>query len=164
MQGLSERSLRDGTGESTPYGAIIRVAIVNLNCAAACPYNSVMKQISYLTMVFLPASFVAVRPCFYTKFGLPLIFCVYQSAFGMNLVNLEDGSYGTLAHYFEVAIPLTCLTIWVIVGLHQSKAQHDDVENQETGVLYRLQWPIRSARYVITMMRKRRKRVSEGVV
>ncbi|PPQ91004.1 hypothetical protein CVT25_013929 [Psilocybe cyanescens] len=145
MQGLSERSLRDGTGESTPYGAIIRVAIVNLNCAAACPYNSVMKQISYLTMVFLPASFVA-------------------SAFGMNLVNLEDGSYGTLAHYFEVAIPLTCLTIWVIVGLHQSKAQHDDVENQETGVLYRLQWPIRSARYVITMMRKRRKRVSEGVV
>ncbi|KAF8873988.1 hypothetical protein BD779DRAFT_1568096, partial [Infundibulicybe gibba] len=61
--------------------------------------SAVMKQISYLTMVFLPASFVA-------------------SIFGMNIREIVDDTHGTLARYFEVAIPLTAVTIWIILAVH----------------------------------------------
>ncbi|GJJ08746.1 hypothetical protein Clacol_002965 [Clathrus columnatus] len=61
--------------------------------------SAAMKQIAYLTMVFLPATFVA-------------------SAFGMNVKEIAgDTVTGTLAHYVETAIPLTIATIWVIVAL-----------------------------------------------
>ncbi|KAF8062374.1 hypothetical protein FPV67DRAFT_1508215 [Lyophyllum atratum] len=58
-----------------------------------------MKQVSILTMIFLPASFVA-------------------SAFGMNITALSSDPdiKGTLEHYVLTAIPLTVLTIWFIVA------------------------------------------------
>ncbi|KAJ3797386.1 hypothetical protein GGU11DRAFT_657139, partial [Lentinula aff. detonsa] len=58
--------------------------------------SAVMKQISYLTMIFLPASFVA-------------------AIFGMNVMEINPGSYGTVLHYLAAAIPLTVLTVWVMM-------------------------------------------------
>jgi hypothetical protein len=64
---------------------------------AAMRDSAAIKQISYLTMVFIPASFVA-------------------SVFGMNVVEINPDGLATLAHYAAVAIPLTAVTIWIIVA------------------------------------------------
>ncbi|PBK66955.1 hypothetical protein ARMSODRAFT_1020926 [Armillaria solidipes] len=68
---------------------------------AAVRDSTAMKQIAYLTMVFLPSSFVA-------------------AVFGMNVRELSKDTEGTLPHYFEAAAPLTLLTIWVVMTF-QSK-------------------------------------------
>jgi len=61
--------------------------------------SAAMKQIAYLTMFFLPASFVA-------------------TAFGMNIVEINPGpgTRPTLGQYFAIALPLTALTIWIIIA------------------------------------------------
>ncbi|KAF7368937.1 hypothetical protein MVEN_00219900 [Mycena venus] len=69
---------------------------------AAVRDSAAMKQISYLTMFFLPASFVA-------------------TAFGMNINVLVKESRGTLAHYAAFALPLTAITIWIIIGFPYRK-------------------------------------------
>ncbi|KAF7366809.1 hypothetical protein MSAN_00939200 [Mycena sanguinolenta] len=80
---------------------------VNLEDTAA------MKQISYLTMVFLPASFALdlIRP---------------QSIFGMNIKLLADDTYGTLGHYCAFALPLTAVTMWTMWGLMASQQRKKD--------------------------------------
>ncbi|KAF8516424.1 hypothetical protein BU17DRAFT_50843 [Hysterangium stoloniferum] len=62
--------------------------------------SAAMKQIAYLTMVFLPASFVA-------------------AAFGMNIKEIvaDPNIKGTLAHYVGVAIPFTLVTMGVVMAL-----------------------------------------------
>ncbi|KAF8625330.1 hypothetical protein AX17_006872 [Amanita inopinata Kibby_2008] len=57
--------------------------------------SAAMKQIAYLTMVFLPASFMS-------------------AVFGMNVVEISPMGGGTLREFFATAIPLTVVTIWVI--------------------------------------------------
>jgi len=56
-----------------------------------------MKQIAYLTMVFLPASFVA-------------------AVFGMNVEELVPDTKGTVPHYIEAALPFLLLTVWIIIA------------------------------------------------
>jgi len=56
-----------------------------------------MKQIAYLTMVFLPASFVA-------------------GVFGMNVQELVPETNGTIPHYIEAALPFLLLTVWIIIA------------------------------------------------
>ncbi|KAJ7243011.1 hypothetical protein C8J57DRAFT_1192045 [Mycena rebaudengoi] len=63
---------------------------------AALRDSSAMKQIAYLTMVFLPASFTA-------------------SVFGMNVQEITPGTRGTLLYYIAFALPLTAVTIWIIM-------------------------------------------------
>ncbi|KAG6827522.1 hypothetical protein H0H92_011435 [Tricholoma furcatifolium] len=60
-----------------------------------------MKQVSILTMLFLPGSFMA-------------------SVFGMNVrtFSSDPNIKGTLLHYIEWAIPLTLITVWLIVAFH----------------------------------------------
>ncbi|KAF9444895.1 hypothetical protein P691DRAFT_735815 [Macrolepiota fuliginosa MF-IS2] len=65
--------------------------------SAAMRDSSAMKQIAYLTMIFLPASFVA---------GL----------FGMNTREIVPGTNGDLRYYVALALPLTIFTIWVIIA------------------------------------------------
>ncbi|KIM41617.1 hypothetical protein M413DRAFT_72019 [Hebeloma cylindrosporum] len=84
---------------------------------AAARDSAAMKQIAYLTMVFLPASFVA-------------------GVFGMNVVEINPTSAGTLPHYFAVAFPLTILTAWIIIAF-QSKY----IFKEKTTFLKRLGWP-----------------------
>ncbi|EAU87069.2 hypothetical protein CC1G_11249 [Coprinopsis cinerea okayama7 len=67
---------------------------------AAVRDSAAMKQIAYLTMFFLPAGFVA-------------------TCFGMNIteINPKESAPGmTLAKYFAVAVPLTAVTVWLVVA------------------------------------------------
>ncbi|KAF8902610.1 hypothetical protein CPB84DRAFT_1775803 [Gymnopilus junonius] len=68
-----------------------------------------MKQISYLTIVFLPASFVAV-----------ILFPSVQRVFGMNVKEIVPQTPNGVPHYVAVAIPFTLATIWIITSF-QSK-------------------------------------------
>ncbi|KAF9261068.1 hypothetical protein L218DRAFT_931294 [Marasmius fiardii PR-910] len=65
--------------------------------------SAVMKQVSYLTMVFLPASFIA-------------------TVFGMNVKEI-NGSLASLSVYLATAIPLTAVTVWVMMILYHSSKQ-----------------------------------------
>ncbi|KAF7329843.1 hypothetical protein MKEN_00247700 [Mycena kentingensis (nom. inval.)] len=77
-----------------------------------------MKQIAYLSMVFLPASFVA-------------------AVFGMNVEEINPGTKGTWPHYFETALPLTLATIWGIMFL-----QGKYLLGRESTIWMRMLWPI----------------------
>ncbi|KAG1763114.1 hypothetical protein EDD22DRAFT_526563 [Suillus occidentalis] len=81
--------------------------------------SAAMKQISYLTMVFLPASFTA-------------------SVFGMNVVEINPDSLETIARYVEVTISLTLLTTWIVIALQPYSSIH---ENSGGGVWRRMAWP-----------------------
>ncbi|KAI6127961.1 hypothetical protein EDD16DRAFT_1551259 [Pisolithus croceorrhizus] len=60
--------------------------------------SAAMKQISYLTMIFLPASLIA-------------------SVFGMNVAEINPGTYETLSHYAEATVSLTVLTAWLVIAM-----------------------------------------------
>ncbi|KAF9007638.1 hypothetical protein BDQ17DRAFT_1351039 [Cyathus striatus] len=100
---------------------------------AALRDSAVMKQISYLTMVFLPATFVA-------------------TAFGMNIREISPDTVGTLAHYMAAAVPLTAITIWLIMAFH-NKIHH---EEQEITFWSRLKWPIFTLQRILKLRHKRR--------
>jgi len=85
---------------------------------AAVRDSAAMKQIAYLTMVFLPASFAA-------------------GIFGMNVAEINPGTEGTIGHYVALAVPLTLVTAWVIVAF-QSKY----IFPQGTSFFKRLGWPV----------------------
>jgi hypothetical protein len=82
--------------------------------------SGAMKQISYLTMIFLPASFTA-------------------SVFGMN-VDQITGQPGqeTLARYLAVALSLTCATSWLVVAC-QPRSQF---VSEDSTLLQRAGWPL----------------------
>ena len=86
---------------------------------------------------------------------------VPQSLFGMNMTTLQDSTHGTWAHYVESAIPLTVLTIWIVVGLHSTRVGRDEANDS---LLYRLQWPIRSVKDLLKRNRKTASKAFEGVV
>ncbi|KAK7441984.1 hypothetical protein VKT23_016262 [Stygiomarasmius scandens] len=77
-----------------------------------------MKQIAYLSMIFLPASFVA-------------------ACFGMNVKEIAGAeTNGTLPIYFETALPLTVITIWIIIAF---QSEHLFSEHS---FCMRLLWPV----------------------
>jgi len=86
--------------------------------------SKAMKRLSYITMIFLPASFMA-------------------GVFGMNVIELNQGTYGTLAHYAEATLPLTFVTIWVIVAFQSRFVLRDD-----EAMWKKLLWPIALVRRV----------------
>ncbi|KAG2065410.1 hypothetical protein BDR04DRAFT_1174855 [Suillus decipiens] len=83
--------------------------------------SAAMKQasISYLTMVFLPASLLA-------------------SVFGMNVMEFNQGSLQTLDHYVEASISLTLFTIYIVITLQPHSSLHDT----DAPFLRRAVWPI----------------------
>jgi Mg2+ and Co2+ transporter CorA len=60
--------------------------------------SAAMKQISYLTMVFLPANFIA-------------------NVFSMNVVEINPSGQETLGNYIASAISLTVFAAWVAIAL-----------------------------------------------
>lgn len=80
--------------------------------------SAAMKQIAYLTMIFLPASFVA-------------------NIFSMNVHQIAPGTTATLPQFIEGAIPLTLATIWIIIAF-QSKY----IFPKNASFWTRLGWPI----------------------
>ncbi|KAF9444896.1 hypothetical protein P691DRAFT_806548 [Macrolepiota fuliginosa MF-IS2] len=85
---------------------------------AAVRDSAAMKQVAYLTMIFLPSSFVA-------------------AVFGMNVREINPTSFGTLPHYAGAAIAMTAATIWIIIAF---QSQHL-LPNNFT-FLMRLGWPV----------------------
>lgn len=53
-------------------------------------------------------------------------------------MELNQGTYGTLAHYVEATLPLTLVTIWVVVAFQNSFSVRDDTGSTLTKLL----WPI----------------------
>ncbi|RXW19709.1 hypothetical protein EST38_g6149 [Candolleomyces aberdarensis] len=86
---------------------------------AAVRDSAAMKQIAYLTMIFLPASFVA-------------------AVFGMNVAEINPGTLGTVPHYVAVALPFTIFTAWIIIAF-QSKY----IFPGEVSFWLRLTWPFK---------------------
>ncbi|KAH7915509.1 hypothetical protein BJ138DRAFT_1132565 [Hygrophoropsis aurantiaca] len=63
------------------------------------------RAISYLTMIFLPASFTA-------------------AVFGMNVMEIVPGSNETLIRYGEVTLALTLLTVWLVFAIQVRNPIH----------------------------------------
>ncbi|KAK0194621.1 hypothetical protein F5146DRAFT_925341 [Armillaria mellea] len=104
---------------------------------AAVRDSAAMKQIAYLTMIFLPSSFVA-------------------ACFGMNVRELSKDTKGTLPHYFETAAPLTLVTVWVVMAF-QSKYLFDSGST----FWMRLVWPWMLFKQVFMNRDKEREREKE---
>ncbi|KAG7087460.1 hypothetical protein E1B28_013426 [Marasmius oreades] len=85
---------------------------------AAVRDSAAMKQIAYLSMIFLPASLVA-------------------GVFGMNVHEIAPDTKQSLPHYFAVALPLTAATIWLVMTF-QSKYLFG---KKDTTFWQRLAWP-----------------------
>ncbi|KAG1864488.1 hypothetical protein C8R48DRAFT_601811 [Suillus tomentosus] len=97
-----------------------------------------MKQISYLTMIFLPASFIA-------------------SVFGMNVREIISGATETLANYVTVSVTFTVLTAWLVVAFQA----HSPFHESGTGFWRRLAWPVT---YIMTSTGLRQSLRSQPVV
>ncbi|KAJ8522411.1 hypothetical protein ONZ45_g1008 [Pleurotus djamor] len=100
---------------------------------AAVKDSAAMKQIAYLTMVFLPASFLA-------------------TVFGMNVHEITDGGRQSVPRYIAGAVTLTIVTIWVIMAF-QSAEFHEDP--QSATVTQRLLWPYFWARKAFKGLNKK---------
>lgn len=81
--------------------------------------SAAMKQISYLTMVFLPASLMA-------------------SIFGMNVAEINPGTKENLGHFAVATVVLTILTAWLVIALQL----HSSFWPPGSGVFRRLAWPV----------------------
>ncbi|KAI6159136.1 cora-like Mg2+ transporter protein-domain-containing protein [Pisolithus thermaeus] len=81
------------TMQSDRLDNVMRLAFATVNIED----SRAMKRVSYLTMIFLPASLIA-------------------GVFGMNVVEINSGSHETLVHYVEATITLTALTVWLVVA------------------------------------------------
>ncbi|KAF8523160.1 hypothetical protein BU17DRAFT_20807, partial [Hysterangium stoloniferum] len=110
---------------------------------AAVRDSAAMKQISYLTMVFLPASFVA-------------------AVFGMNIQDLNPDSNGTLSHYFAAAIPLTIVSTWVIVA-YQGQWTQKPNEQTPAGIM-RLMWPVMLLREFMARLQDNRSEITAVIM
>ncbi|KAG1905941.1 cora-like Mg2+ transporter protein-domain-containing protein [Suillus fuscotomentosus] len=84
-----------------------------------------MQRFTYLTIVFLPASFTA-------------------SIFGMNVIEIDNGTQ-TLAHYMVVTVVLTLVTIYIVVMLQEQNWVH----RRRATLLQRAVWPIRLLWWII---------------
>jgi hypothetical protein len=111
---------------------------------AAVRDSDAMKQISYLTMVFLPASFVAVRLLHISQVDTRLT--KLQSVFGMNVKEIVPHTNGTLPHYALAVVPLTLLTIWIVMTF-QTKYY---TTGQTPSFWKRLFWPFLLGKQLFT--------------
>jgi hypothetical protein len=88
-------------------------------------------------MIFLPASFIAVRPnSFRSLSGVSDDFL--QSVFGMNVREIIGGATETLAHYAMVSVSFTVLTAWLVVAFQV----HSPFHEPGSGFWRRLAWPV----------------------
>lgn len=103
---MTETSVRDSAAVSLNYFERNQLT-----------FHIQMKQIAYLTMVFLPATFMA-------------------TVFGMNVQEINPGSLGKLSVYIGTAVAMTACTAWVILAF-QSKHKFPP----RTPLWRRLAWP-----------------------
>ncbi|KAL4068577.1 hypothetical protein V8B97DRAFT_848741 [Scleroderma yunnanense] len=128
---LSEIDRLEGqrTMQSDRLQNVMRLAFASVNIEdsramkdlteASLRDSAAMKQISYLTMIFLPASLMA-------------------SVFGMNVAEINPGTKENLAHFAEATVALTVLTAWLVIALQL----HSSFWPPGSGLVRRLAWPI----------------------
>jgi hypothetical protein len=77
----------------------------------------------------------------------------------MNVDILADGTYGTLAHYFAFAVPLTAITVWVIMAFQYRKKDPSHLIHDENyvSVWDKFSWPW-------TTLRRKLRRTRSGTV
>ncbi|KAG2347012.1 hypothetical protein BDR05DRAFT_958450 [Suillus weaverae] len=80
--------------------------------------SAAMKQISYLTMIFLPASLTA-------------------SLFGMNVREINPGTLETITRYVWVTLLLTVATTWIVIALQP----YSTIHKHGAGMWRRAAWP-----------------------
>ncbi|KAG2367562.1 hypothetical protein BDR07DRAFT_1326311 [Suillus spraguei] len=102
--------------------------------------SAAMKQISYLTMVFLPASFLA-------------------SVFGMNVTDFTTGGLQTLSRYVEVTVSLTLITVYIVVTLQSQSTFHDP----DSPFIRRAVWPLIALWKIVCNLKTKEKTVKEMV-
>ncbi|OJA11295.1 hypothetical protein AZE42_06522 [Rhizopogon vesiculosus] len=94
---------------------VMDLAFANVNIRDSAS----MRQVTYLTMIFLPASLIA-------------------SVFGMNVREINPGTLGTTVRYTQITIALTALTFYVVVTLQTHTSFHD----RGATMCKRAAWPI----------------------
>ncbi|KAJ7512354.1 hypothetical protein B0H11DRAFT_1699283 [Mycena galericulata] len=89
--------------------------------------SATMKQIAYLTMFFLPASFAA-------------------SVFGMNVKEISPDTHATIPDYLALTLPLTALTVWIIMTFQYRKGNSDNPVHDDDHTYNprwsRFSWPL----------------------
>ncbi|EJD41816.1 hypothetical protein AURDEDRAFT_126767 [Auricularia subglabra TFB-10046 SS5] len=85
---------------------------------AAQSQGWVTQQITFLTTVFLPPTFIA-------------------TVFGMNLNIISEGTNGTLAEYLGISLPLIVVTGWLMLALRRH------LRDTDTPFYHQLLWPFR---------------------
>ncbi|KZV85187.1 hypothetical protein EXIGLDRAFT_726355 [Exidia glandulosa HHB12029] len=115
----------------------------------------VTQQITYLTTIFLPPTFIA-------------------TVFGMNISILSSDTTGTLKEYLAISLPLIVVTFWLMLALNRHLREPD------TPFYHQLAWPFRDlhtavvgwtkkpvsplrrrARGIVTKLGKKNRRVDE---
>lgn len=74
----------------------------------------------------------------------------------MNIQAFTEDGHGKLTHYVALAVPLTAVSIWILVALH-NKDHHPDLE---VSFATRLQWPVNNLIGWITRKRKVKKGIN----
>ncbi|OJA15002.1 hypothetical protein AZE42_07800 [Rhizopogon vesiculosus] len=94
---------------------VMNLAFANVNIRDSAS----MRQVAYMTMIFLPASLIA-------------------SIFGMNVKEINPGTLGTIVLYAEVTIALTAFIFYVVVTLQT----HTSFHKHGASLWKRAVWPI----------------------
>ncbi|KAF9523569.1 hypothetical protein CPB83DRAFT_862731 [Crepidotus variabilis] len=86
----------------------------------------------------------------------------------MNLTKFSDDSKATVPQYLAVALPLTAVSIWVIMALHTETTKFDTEEERiDSTFLSRLVWPLRALRYLAKGLRQKvrtKRKIHVGIV
>jgi len=102
--------------------------------------SAAMKQIAYLTMIFLPGTFLA-------------------NVFSMNIIEMSPNTTGRLARYIDVTIGLTLFTSWLVVALYKES----DFHPSNAGIVQRAFWPVLYVYGLISpVFKKREPQIDEG--
>jgi hypothetical protein len=102
-----------------------------------------MKQLSFLTMVFLPATFTNVSQQHFFTNDIWTDWCLHKSVFGMNVMEINPNTNGTLSLYVISMLAMTVPTVWIIIAF-QSQYMFKE---KDASFWKRLCWPFYLTRY-----------------
>jgi hypothetical protein len=88
----------------------------------------------------------------------------------MNVQEINPGAIGTLAHYVETTIPLTLVTMWLVVAMQGRWDDIDEKGNQRGSpsslrrLVRRLGWPAMLMQRFIESRKQKEQRPQEGLL